>query len=197
MKPMKKINRIKSLMSKHSFTSADARKLGVHSSVLHYYVKKGIIERIDRGVYRNPNYESGAPFQWEDLIQTILSIKNGVICLISALAYWELTEEIPRQFWIAVPNQSKAPVRKNVKIIRMRNFKLGTIKVKVGNATIYIYNRERTIIDAFRLLDKEVAVKALKFYLNSKKYKPDINKLIAYGKKLRIDINPYILAITT
>jgi len=33
--------------------------------------------------------------------------------------------------------------------------------------------------------------------LNSKKYKPDINKLIAYGKKLRIDINPYILAITT
>ncbi|MFH1727093.1 MAG: type IV toxin-antitoxin system AbiEi family antitoxin domain-containing protein [Pseudomonadota bacterium] len=196
MKTIKKINKLKKLMKKPSFKSSEVRKAGVNTALISYYIKTGLIERIDRGVYKNPNYSSDN-FAFEDLFQSALGIKNGVICLISALSYWELTDEMPRVHWIAIPNKAKAPVRKNVKIIRMRNFNLGISKIKEKNYTIKIYNQERTIIDSFRLLDKEVAIKALKAYFNHNKLKPDIKTLTRYAKALRVDISKYLIMITT
>ena len=39
-----------------------------------------------------------------DLAHASKSYKGSAICLLSALSYWELTDEIPRQYWLAIPN---------------------------------------------------------------------------------------------
>src|SRR5690242_8613076 len=108
------------LIIRPSFTTRDAANLGISSSVLAYYAKLGTIERIARGVYRNPRIESSAPFEWQDLLEIAQSIPNGTICLISALSYYGLTQEFQRQYWIAIPHEARNIKRPNTRIVRFR-----------------------------------------------------------------------------
>lgn len=80
----------------------------------------------------------------------------------------------------------------------MRNMSLGLRTVKMGKYKVKIFDRERTIVDSFRYLSDEIAIKALQAYLKpSDKQKVDLPKLSRYAKILRININSYIMALTT
>jgi hypothetical protein len=69
-----------------------------------------------------------------------------------------------------------------------------TIKYKLGSYKVAIFDKERTVIDAFRYLDKKVAIKALRRLaaqgINRK-------RLTQYAKRLRVNITPYLLAVPT
>ena len=197
---MKLINeeQLKKLLAKPLFRASDARKVGIHPSRLSYYVKIKLIERIGRGVYRGIHSEVNADFQWEDLILIAKSVPSGVVCLISALAVYELTDEIPRIHWIAIPHETTAPKRENTRFIRMRDMRTGITQYKLGKETIKIFDQERTIIDAFRYLSKEIAIKALKEVVRARKEKKfDLKKFQKYAKRFRLNLDPYILMVTT
>ena len=162
MDKLKKFNYLKELLKKPIFRASEARQVGVSSSLLCYYVQQGLIERVDRGGYRGTESILDVDFRWEDLILVTKSISGGVVCLVSALALYELTDEIPRMHWIAVANTKSAPKRKGTKIFRTRNIDLGRTEIQVGSETITIFDKERTIIDTFRYMGKETAIKALK-----------------------------------
>ncbi len=84
-----------------------------------------------------------------------------------------------------------------VKVIRMRNHTLGKTVIDIDGVVVPIFDRERTILDAFRYLSKETALKALKAGLEQPLEKRiDINKLRMYAKKMKINIDPYLLALT-
>lgn len=194
---MKKNKAFNRLLKRPSFTTREAKELGISPSLLAYYAKIGTIERIAYGTYRNPKIESSAPFEWQDLLEIANSIPQGTICGISALSYYGLTQEIQRQYWIAVPNHSKGMRRPKTKIVRMRNIDLGKITIKVGEYKINIFDKERSVVDAFRFLSKESAMYSLKSYLTrTDEHKPDLPKLARYAKELRVDLVPYIEALT-
>ena len=198
MKKSKYSSIVERFAKKPVFTAAEARKAGIPSRMLSHFCQKGLIERISRGVYMGTQADLDIEFQWEDLALVVMSIPKGVICLISALCYYDLTDQIMRDFWIAVPHSSKSPRRPKTRIVRMRNIQLGQKEIKVGDYSLKIFDKERTVIDAFRHLSKEVAIKALQAYLRpSDDHKPNLNKLATYAKELRIDIQPYILTLTT
>lgn len=180
------------------FTAAEARAAGIPSRMLSHFCKKGIIERVTRGVYKGSQAKIEIDFQWEDLALMAMGIPNGIICLISALCYYGLTDQIMRQFWIAIPHASKSPQRPKTRIIRMRNIQLGQTKIQLGTAHVKIFDKERTVVDSFRYLSKEIAIKALQAYLRQTgSAKPNLNKLLKYAKTLRVDIHPFIMALTT
>ena len=52
MKQIKEFNKLSPLLQKPLFRSSEARDAGVSSSLLNYYVKKNLIVRLDRGVYK-------------------------------------------------------------------------------------------------------------------------------------------------
>jgi len=108
MKKQTVLDVLQPLLSKPYFTSKEVLDLGIGIAALHHYIKKGVIKRIRRGVYQSFSCRN-MTFQWRDLIEAILSVSGGVICLVSALAVYGLTEEIPRQHWIAVNNSTSTP----------------------------------------------------------------------------------------
>lgn len=187
----------RALSKKAVFSSAEGREAGIPPRMLAYFCQKGQIEKVSRGMYKIKDIDFHSAFEWEDLAITALSIPNGVICLISALCYYGLTDEIMREFWIAIPHATTSPSRENARIVRMRNISFGQTTVKIGSRKIKIFDRERTVVDSFRYLDKETALKALQAYLKANNdRKPDIDKLLKYAKKLRVDLTPYISAFT-
>lgn len=183
------------LVKKNIFSSQEGQKVGIPSRMLIYFYKRGLIERVGRGFYKVKQIDFEGDFEWEDLAITVSSIPNGVICLISALCYYDLTDEIMREFWIAVPHSTTSPIRNNTHIVRMRNMTLGQTTIKIGKQKFKIFDRERSIVDAFRYLDKETALKSLQTYLKTTQgTKPDIDKLLKYAKKLRVNLTSYISA---
>lgn len=180
------------------FTAQDARHKQVPAYALDYFCRLGVIKRLTRGIYQPTAYEPKVEFLWEGLAVVAASIPNGVICLISALCLYELTDQIVREHWIAIDNRAKAVKRPHARIVRMRNLRLGLDSMSLGEHTLRIFDQERTVVDAFRLLDLEVAIKALRAYLErAQGHKPDIQKLQAYAQILRVDITPYLIALTT
>jgi predicted transcriptional regulator of viral defense system len=186
------------LLKEPIFKASDARSRGIPSRMLAHFCQKGVIERIGRGLYRVTEAFSGVNLDFEELVLTASSIPKGVVCLISALCYYNLTDQIMREYWIAIPNADKSPKRPHTRIVRMRNVSLGLTTVKMGKYEVKIFDRERTIIDSFRYLIDEIAIKALQAYLQpSGEKKADLSKLSRYARVLRININKYIMALTT
>ncbi len=186
------------LLEKPYFTSKEARDIGVHPAVLSHYVKTGRLKRIRRGVYQRIDYQNPSAFRWEDLVEAVYSVKGGVICLISALAIYDLTEEIPRQHWIAIRHGTSVKTNQKLKVVRYRDMHLGKTEVELEGTMVPIFDRERTIIDAFRLLSRETAIKALRSALSKKgKNQIDLVKLQMYAQKLRFSISPYLMSLTT
>lgn len=135
--------------------------------------------------------------RWTDLIEAVYATR-GTICLISALAIYDLTEELPRQHWIGIRHGTTAKGNHQIKIIRFRNMEIGRTEIKLEGVKVAIFDRERTLIDSFRLLSQETAIKALKIAIaRGGKNRIDLKKLESYAKKLRFDITPYLLSATT
>ena len=171
---------------------------GLTAATLAHYVSVGDLRRIGRGMYKGSNAPEVEDFRWEDLIETVKRAKDAAVCLISALAFYDLTEEQPRQHWIAIRHDTVHHHPPSTKVVRLRNFDLGKTTAKIGAVTFPIFDRERTIVDSFRFLSRETAIKALKAALKKKgSEKINLERLQEYAKKLRVDIEPYLLAITT
>lgn len=188
---------LRPLLKKPAFTTAESLEVGIPRHGLAYFEKLGLIELLAKGIYRDPKYEGKAGITLGDLALKAFTTPNAVISLISALDFYSLTDQIPRKHWLAIPHSQKVPVRNRLRAVRMRNTILGRTTVQIGEFELAIFDRERCIVDAFRYLSPEIAIKALQAYLQTKDYKPDLRKLQEYAKKLRANLTPYILSLTT
>ena len=196
MKPKSALTKLAPLLNAPHFTAKAAKTMGVSAATLSHYVQSGDLIRIGYGLYRGAQIPAIDDFRWEDLIDTVIKVKQGVVCLTSALALYELTDEIPRQHWIAIPNETSHHADAATKIIRLRNIELGKTVIELGVIKLPIFNRERTIVDAFRFLSLETAVKALRNGLKLHNAdKLDLLKIRSYAKTLRVNIEPYLLGI--
>lgn len=192
------LTKLSKLMKKPLFSAAEARKANVHPRLLSYYADRGVLERVGRGIYRAVAQDTGIDPRWEYLALTAASIPDSVICLVSALCYYGFTDEIMRSSWIAVPHHAGKIKRPKTRIVRMRNIRLGRQIVQFGKLKVNIFDRERTVLDAFRYLGKEVAIKALRAYLKpSPDWRKDLRKLQNYARRLKVPLQPYLMSLTT
>jgi predicted transcriptional regulator of viral defense system len=193
MRPKNSLKILAPLLKKPFFTSKEASTLGVSSAAIGHYIKTGKLKRVSRGVYQGTSLSFD---RWTDLIEAVY-ITGGTICLISALAIYDLTEEIPRQHWIGIRHGTTATGNRQIKIIRFRNMETGRTEIELKGIKVPIFDRERTLIDSFRLLSRETAIKALKAAMTlGGKNRIDLKKLESYAKTLRFDITPYLLSVT-
>lgn len=131
---------------------------------------QGDIERLARGVYRKAGILGD-----EDLAEICLRAPQATLCLGSALARHDLTDEIPREYDIAIPRGAWAPLTGAP--VHWRHFDRSTFDIGrdllplEGGLAIGLYSPERTIVDAFRLRHREgpdIAIEALRRWLRAR-----------------------------
>lgn len=173
-------------------TLQEGRTLGMNEMTFSRFVTEGKLYRVERGIYaRNIDWLTD-PLKKYCIACT--RFKGAVICGISALSYYELTDEEEKNIWVALP-QLRTLKNPRYRFIRPQgiSYKLGIEKYIFGRRNVRIYDREKTIVDAFKYLNEEVALKALKGYLkNSDK---NISQLCNYARKLKKPLDDIITVL--
>jgi len=174
----------------------DAMHYGIHPRTLYQLKAKGLIEKIQRGLYCLP----GLPGHIQpDFITTITKIPKGVICLISALFFHKLTTEIPHFIYLALPQGYKPPKLEYPPTkfywFSKATYESGIEIHKFKKISVPIYSKEKTIIDCFKHRNKiglNIAIEALRKYWKQKN--PQLNKLLFFAKISKVEkfIKPYI-----
>jgi len=147
------------------FTSAEARRRGIHTSVLTRLTREGAIERLGRGEYRLAGKEST---QHHGLVLAAAAVPEGVICLLSSLMFHEIGTQLPPEIWIArgrgtwQPRAGYPPMR----VVRFSGKALtaGVEQQKLEGRSVRIYDVAKTIADCFKFRNKiglDVALEAL------------------------------------
>ena len=172
---------------------------GIHPRTLYEMHRSGILEQLTRGLYRLADLP---PLGNPDLVSVSLRIPNGVICLISALAYHEITTQIPHEIYVALARGTEPP-RLGHPPIRMfwfsgQAFTLGIQTNKIDGVPVRIYNPEKTIADCFKYRNKiglDIAIEALKLYRERKRFR--IDDLVKFSKACRVEkiMRPYLQAL--
>ena len=174
-------------------------KAGFHPDSLAALNKEKRVEKIARGLYKLTDHAFGSH---PDLVTALLQAPKGVICLLSALAFHEATNEIPHHVDIAIPQGSHAHkiMYPPVRFYRFspKAWKDGVEVRVIGKHKIKIYNLARTIADCFKFRNKiglGVARDALKTAITEKGVKP--NEIMRYAKICRVDniVKPILEAI--
>lgn len=167
---------------------SDIIKAGFSKTTLNTLLRSGKILRINRGLY---TLSGGANLSDPDLVIVSRKIQRGVLCLISALAYHEATDEIPRQIHIAIPRGTHANKIQYppVQFYRFSNatWKSGIEEHKIDDSTIQVYSLAKTVADCFKFRNKigmAVARNALKTAVADKHVSP--KEIMHYAKICRV-----------
>lgn len=85
---------------------AELRAEGVTAATLSRMERDGEVLRLARGLYQL----SDAPLDaHHSLAEAAKRVPKGVVCLVSALAFHQLTDQLPRQVWIAIGQKIGPP----------------------------------------------------------------------------------------
>lgn len=172
------------IAKKSDFVAAGLKEQDVYS-----LCKQGYVERVKYGYYKLPDQDEPKE---EYLLSKLL--KQGIVCVESALFYYGYSDFAPREWTIAVPRsfsrsvkemQKKVPVR--AYYIQNNLYRLGETTGTFNGVTLPVYDRERTVCDCFKYrtrLDNEMFNKAVNAYVaDSQKNLANLSK---YAKKMRV-----------
>ena len=126
----------------------------------------GLLERVGRGLYRLPDSQGS---EHESLVTVATKMPQAVFCLLTALQFHELSTQLPRQIWIAMPRGSHPP-RFDYPPIKMVQFTgeaytAGVEEIERDGIKLRVYGVAKTVADCFKHRNKiglDVALEALK-----------------------------------
>lgn len=193
--------RVQALFQKHGGTlrTSQAIKAGVHPRTLYALRDAGVLECLSRGVYR---LASSPPLANPDLVTVSLRAPEGVICLISALAFHRLTTQVPHEVQIALPRGAEPPRIAHPPTRTFwftgRAFEGGIETHPLDGRRVRIYSPEKTLADCFKYRNKiglDTALEAIRLYKERRRVK--VADLMKYAEVCRVAkvIRPYLEAI--
>ncbi len=168
--------------------TSEALQLGIHPRDLYRMRDERIIESLGRGVFR---LVSLPDFSEPDLVIVAKKIPKGVICLISALSYYNLTTQIPHAVDIALPKASRIP---KIEYPPLRCFLYsnasyheGIETISIDGCQVRIYSIEKTLADCLKFRQKigmDVVLEAFKEYW--RQGRTNLDKLYDFAKICRV-----------
>lgn len=177
----------------------DAMKAGVHPRTLYEMRDAGFVEQAERGVFRLAGLP---PLTNPDLALTAKRVPSAVVCLISALAFHELTTQIPHAVQIALRPGSWTPKIQHppIEVFHFSSASLscGVEEHLIDGVTARIFSREKSLVDIFKFRNRigmEVATEALRNYARGRRRR--FTEVLDFARVCRVEavMRPYLEAV--
>ncbi|HEC16415.1 MAG TPA: transcriptional regulator [Sedimenticola sp.] len=139
---------------------------GIPRTCLSRLVAAGKLQRIGRGLYVLPDNDVT---ERHSLAEACKLVPKGVVCLLSALRFHELTTQNPSDIWLAIGEKAWRPRIQYppLRIVRFSQATLGarTEEHRIEGVTVRVYSPAKTVADCFKYRNKiglDVAIEALR-----------------------------------
>lgn len=160
---------------------------------------RNIIKPIARGVYRLANLPL---LSNPDFVMVALRFPRAIICLVSALDFYGLTTQIPKEVEVAIPAGYRltTPSYPRIKSYQfsLSSYNAGIDIHNIDGAPVKIFSIEKTIADCFKFRERigiDIIMESIRLYKARKQI--NVEKLLEYGRLCRVDkiMKPYFEAI--
>lgn len=177
----------------------DLAPYGLSRELLRRLHAEGHLERRARGIYVPADLERS---EREMLAQASVRVPHGVVCLLSALRFHDLTTQNPAEVWMAIDRKARAPVEHELplRIVRFSGAALteGVQVHRVDRVPVRIYGPAKTVADCFKYRRKigvDVAIEALRDCLRTRRC--TIDDLWRFAAICRVQnvMRPYLEAL--
>ncbi len=144
----------------------DLARADLPSDYLWRLYRKEKLERVGRGLYALPGADLT---EHHTLAEAALRVPHGVVCLLSALRFYDLTTQAPYEVWMAIDVKARHPKEKIIplRIVRFSGEALtaGVEEHDIEGMSVKVYNPAKTVADCFKYRNKiglDVALEALR-----------------------------------
>jgi predicted transcriptional regulator of viral defense system len=177
----------------------DLAPLGIPRQTLARLYRRGVFDRVGRGLYVLADADVT---EHHTLAETARRVPHGVVCLLSALRFHDLTTQDPFEVWLAIENKARrpAPGRVPLHIVYVSGdaFTQGVESHEVEGVEVRVYGMAKTVADCFKYRSRvglDVALEALRDYRRSGGF--DADALWQAAKVCRVStvIRPYLEAV--
>ncbi|NJO93183.1 MAG: transcriptional regulator [Hydrococcus sp. RM1_1_31] len=174
----------------------EIRERGIHQEILRRLENQGLIVRAGRGIYTLSHADLT---EHQSLVEACVRVKNGTVCLLSALRFHELTTQAPFEVWLAIDNKARPPKEDllPLRIVYMSGQALtaGVEKHLIAGLPVRVYNIPKTVADCFKYRNKiglDIALEALRESWHS--HRCTMDELWHYAKICRVAnvMRPYL-----
>ena len=169
---------------------------GIHPETLARMLQDRMLIRVTRGLYRLADAEVTTP---HDLVEVAKLVPKGVICLVSALQFHDLTLQTPDRVWLAIGSKARKPKigHPQIRIVRFgpQSLCLDVQTHTVDGVSVPVFDPAKTVVDCFRFrqhVGLDVALEGLHNVMRSGKAKPP--QIVRYARDTRIwsVLRPYL-----
>ena len=167
--------------------TSEFQKAGFHNSYLSELTEEGYLVRLKAGLYIAAETQTVSGFY-----EIQLALPNAVICLASALTFYEMSTYEPSSVHIALPRNERILPPDFPPILRFSfgnaRYELGVKREQIDGHSIQIYDREKTICDVIsyrRVLGQDITNEAVRNYLSTPGSNMDL--LLEYSRLLRVE----------
>ncbi|MCL2779554.1 MAG: hypothetical protein FWD73_16300 [Polyangiaceae bacterium] len=179
---------------------SDALRLGIRRKTLYAMRNAGVVTPVTRGFYRLASLK---PLAHPDFVIVATRAPQGVLCLISALSFHELTTQVPHTIDVAIERGTRKP-RLDYPPTRFfwfsgPAFHEGIEMHKLDGIPVRIYNPEKTLADSFRYRNQigmDVVLEAMRLWRERRRKK--LNVLLKYARMRHVErtMRPYLEAMS-
>ena len=174
---------------KKYYTTKELKEMGYSYYKIGQMENNGLLRRINRTTYENLSCKGDE----NDFINAAAYVPDGVICLMSAARYYELTDFLPDVIDVAIDRKKKVSTLPDWPEIKLFYFNpirmdIGVTKITEGGDSFYIFDIDKTVVDIIYYRNKmgiEETAEVLRNYL--KRQDRHIDRLYSYAKKLHCE----------
>ena len=161
--------------------------------------QEGLIKRVGRGLYVAVSAQATTH---HSLAMAAKRVPKGVICLLSALRFHDLTTQAPYEVWVAIDRKARRPSGDHppLRIVRFpRNSIEHAVRAhKIEGVPVQIFSPAKTVADCFKYRNKiglDVAIEALRDCM--RKRKATMDDLWEAAKVCRVSrvMQPYLESV--
>jgi predicted transcriptional regulator of viral defense system len=177
----------------------DVDSAGASRAMLASLTDEGRLLKLGRGLYALPDRAASA---YDSFAEVAARSEHGVLCLLSALRFHDLTTQLSSDVWLAIPHKAHAPRFDYplLRIVRMSGASMseGVETVDIAGTRVHVFGVAKTVADCFKYRNKiglDVALEALREAWNGKRATMD--ELWRYAEICRVAnvMRPYLEAV--